>query len=100
MGDLCPSGIAPRAHHWVKVLSFLFPAFAGAVMGTQPLDGTAFIGAGQSASVEPSLLRAATMLSQLPGRDQRALWMLPDGNAALAARLLLAQQAQRSLDLQ
>jgi len=51
--------------------------------------------------LRPGLLQeAAARVAQQPGAGRNAVWMLPDGYGALAARLLLVQQAQHSLDLQ
>jgi len=66
-----------------------------------PLEGLAAPTATRWTQAEPGLLqRAAARLAQVPGGEQNAVWMLADGHDALAARLLLVQQAQHSLDLQ
>lgn len=52
-------------------------------------------------ALRPGLLQeAAARVAQQAGAGRNAVWMLADGYVALAARLLLVQQAQRSLDLQ
>lgn len=95
-------------------------ALAGVAMAAPPGGGAApaaavgTAGATPAASAPPpaaaaanlerpapkALQIAAAQLAEHPGSGQSAAWMLPDGHAALAARLLLAEQAERSLDLQ
>ena len=116
----------PRWRHWPKALAALGLTLAGAVMAASSSDGAPAAGAEQpgsaaqlettSATVErpaaQSLQAAAaqltaqlttqlsTQLVEHSGTGQSAAWMLRDGNAALAARLLLVRHAERSLDLQ